>query len=342
MDSDWLDSAEVLKMLDDAKAGRSQRLSAWLREGPLRCTSPDYSSLVLVRDHRVSRVIGEDPGDDEGSPPDRDCWVDLNVPAEPDQDQRQAMNFLWRTGRDGATWSRMLVPRGRRIVEVRWLHGRYDFQIAKLSLADRVPEVLHEKIVGRASNGFGLTEAEIADNFDDMFVAKSPDDYHPPVDWDAVRAVRATLPPSIEDRTLGVLTRDESNGWFQTTIVALGHHVGITVRVDEQGAWEKGLRRAASVVERLDDYVAKAKRYAAMMFLDLKNNNWLAEDEQPVSMEDFQSQMRLSGLFFDAKGRVEFEFTDGASKDRPGLFCGHWIVLDMRGNDRFIRVELEG
>lgn len=58
-----------------------------------------------------------------------------------------------------------------------------------------------------------------------------------------------------------------------------------------------------------------------------------------ISSEEFQGLMQLSGLEFDAKGGVEFTFADGESADRSGLFWGHWIVVNMRGN-QFTRVEI--
>jgi hypothetical protein len=330
MESDWLDSTEIEKMLDGARAGRPERLSTWLRESRLRCASPDYSSLVLVREHKVSRV-------------DRVRWGDLNCPPEPGDPWAQFINLLRYSVTGGFSWSKVQMPDARRIIEAYWQHGRYTFLIASdLTFQQIVPGLLHERILGTAAPGLGLTGAAIADNFVKIFPGLDSANWRsriPPAD----HVAPADLPRTIEHRVLGVLTRDEArrSRSFHTTMVASGRRLRVVVEADWKGSCERALRRAEAIIGRLDDYVAKAKRHAASAFLDLKNDFWLAEDEHPISSEEFQGLMQLSALEFGARGGVEFTFADGESADRSGLFLGHWIVVTMRGY-QFTRVEIEG
>jgi hypothetical protein len=327
MDSDWLDTAEIFKMLDEARTGRSQRLSAFVRQSRLRCATPDYSSVIVVRSHKV-HLVGDD------------YWADLDVPREADGQWRQVINFFECSEQGGTGWSKMPVPFSRRIVEVDWREGRYEFEVAyRLWRAVKRPKDLHRIMVGSASSSFEQTEAAIALTFGKLVGTVPIDPVGPRIDW---VAVRAKMPRTIEDGVLGTLTRQIDDINFGTTIVALGRRIRITVSVDREGSCRAGLRRAASIVSQLDDYAARAKRYAASELLELKNNNWLTANEKPISSAEFQAEMQLSGLTFYDSGRVMFSFADGASKDRAGLFLGHGIEVDMETDDQFTYTELFG
>jgi hypothetical protein len=179
----------------------------------------------------------------------------------------------------GTSWSRLPVPFSRRIVQVLWYDGRYMFEIAyKLSLAVKRPKDLYRITVGSASSSFEQAEAAIEHNFGKIDGTIPIGPVGPPVDW---AAMKAKMPRIIEDIS------------FHTTIVALGRRIRITVTVDREGSCKAGLRRAASIMGRLDDYVTRAKAYAASEFLELKNNNWLAANQKPISNAEFQAEMRL-------------------------------------------------
>src|SRR5262245_50557248 len=120
-----------------------------------------------------------------------------------------------------------------------------------------------------AYDGFFQAEATIARNLGKIDGSVPIEHLGPPVDW---VAICAALPLTIEDSMLGVLTRDSKGINFDTTIVALGRRVSITVAVDAQGSWETALRRAVAVVGRLDAYVARAKKHAVRELLELKND----------------------------------------------------------------------
>jgi hypothetical protein len=325
LDSDWLELPQISDMLDQARAGARQRLDAYLAESRLRCASPDCSSLVAVRLHHAYVV------DDEG-------WADLNAPPEPDGHSRQVIVLFQRT-EYGIGESKLPVPFARRIVEVAWQEERWVFRLEDGEGVRATPLQLVRAMSDSLFRGFHQPEAAIARNFGKIDGSVPIEHLGPPVDW---AAIRAKLPPTIEDTVLGVLTRGSEGMDFGTTIVAHGRSVSISVSVDVQGSWETALRRAAGVVGRLDAYVARAKEHAVRELLDLENGGWLTDGEPSVSAEAFQRLMGLEGLTFYDDGSVVLHFEDGESAERSGLFWGHAIVVVMGSDDQFTAAQIEG
>jgi hypothetical protein len=324
MDTDWLDLREIMDLLDEARAGRRQGLDAYLAESRLRCASPDCSDLIVVRWHHTYFVS------DEG-------WATLNAPPTADGDSRQVIILNQRT-EDGLGSTSLPVPFTRRIIAVAWNEGCWVLQLEDGEV--RVtPLQLVRAMSDGSYDGFFQAEATIARNFGKIDGSAPIEHLGPPVDWDAICA---TLPLTIEDSVLGMLTRGRHGMDFGATIVALGRGVSISVAVDTQGSWEVALRRAVTVVRQLDAYVARAKEHAVSELLELKNDGWLHDGEPPVSAEAFQGLMQLEGLTFYHEGSVVLYFEDGENAERSGLFCGHAIVVSMDSDDQFTRATIEG
>src|SRR5262245_5283028 len=190
MDSDWLELQQLRDMLDDARAGRRQRLDAYLAESRLRCAAPDCASLIVVRLHLAYFVEGEG-------------WAALNAPPEPDGQARQVI-VLYDCTEDGIGSSNLPVPFARRIVAVAWDEGHWVLQLEDGEVR-ATPLQLVRAMSDGAYDGFFQAEATIARNLGKIDGSVPIEHLGPPVDW---VAICAALPLTIEDSMLGVLTRD--------------------------------------------------------------------------------------------------------------------------------------
>jgi hypothetical protein len=108
------------------------------------------------------------------------------------------------------------------------------------------------------------------------------------------------------------------------------------LRIDERGEIATAVNRARQVLGEFERHASGAREYAVQELLDLKNESWLDEDEEPVTPDQFKSRMELEGLVFSPDGEVNFYHRDG------DLFCGHCIQISMDGADHFVDAAIPG
>jgi hypothetical protein len=70
--------------------------------------------------------------------------------------------------------------------------------------------------------------------------------------------------------------------------------------------------------------------------LDLKNEDWLDEEEEPLSAGEFLARMVLKQISIRAGGEFGFTYRDG------DLFEGHWIVAEGEIGTEEINAGIEG
>ena len=102
------------------------------------------------------------------------------------------------------------------------------------------------------------------------------------------------------------------------------------------GAFDGSLRRASAVCANLPQLVRRGKEFAAENLLELKNEAWIDEEEEPVTAEQFMQLMTLEGFSCESDGTVIFYFEDG------DLFWGHCIEVRMDASDCFDYAEISG
>jgi hypothetical protein len=141
---------------------------------------------------------------------------------------------------------------------------------------------------------------------------------------------------SLSDPFLGRLRHDKTVNWYEGVFTVGDSPVAISLEVDEQGDVAPALNRAREVLEDIERHARGARDYAVEQLLDLKNESWLDEDEEPVTPEQFRARMELKGLVFSPAGEVTFSHRDG------DLFYGHSIRISMDGTDRFIDADIPG
>ncbi len=152
----------------------------------------------------------------------------------------------------------------------------------------------------------------------------------------AKRGRKPTSKPDLSDPVLGRLRYDKDVKWYEGVFAVGGSSISFNLEVNEQGDVAPALNRARQVLGDLERHARGARDYAVEQLLDLKNESWLDEDEEPVTAEQFQARMELRGLVFSRNGEVTFYHRDG------DLFYGHSIQIAMDAADRFIDADIPG
>ena len=128
-------------------------------------------------------------------------------------------------------------------------------------------------------------------------------------------------PVEIVDPVVGRLVLNKSVNWFEGKVTWLGKHIDIAVSVDDAGNPTDSLRTAKSLLEGMEQWAIKVNEYAAGELLELKNDNWLGEDENPISKAEFINRMQLNSITTYTDGDFDFWHYDG------DLFWGHSIQV---------------
>jgi len=141
--------------------------------------------------------------------------------------------------------------------------------------------------------------------------------------------------PDTEDEFLNRLRYDEKLGWYRVEAEVDGAPVELFIEADRDDL-APVLTRARQLVADLEKHARGAKDYAVARFLNLKNEEWLEDDEAPVTPEEFRQRMALQFVSVFANGDVAFYHADG------GMFRDHTISIVMDGNDQFVGADVPG
>lgn len=125
---------------------------------------------------------------------------------------------------------------------------------------------------------------------------------------------RRRNPPTFSDPHLGKLTADDLMGWAGEA-EWLGGKCQVSVdHLDD-------LAVAHALWNDQQGWTTKAIKLAVSQLLELKNDSWLGEDEEPASADDFARRLKIESVGIEKKGAFELWFDDG------GLFGGHAIAI---------------
>ncbi|WP_310488252.1 DUF2262 domain-containing protein [Chamaesiphon sp. VAR_69_metabat_338] len=142
--------------------------------------------------------------------------------------------------------------------------------------------------------------------------------------------------PDLEHPELGILQYQQEYDWYEGKIEVQQSEILIRLSTDERGNVAAALERANNLVEELERYAQLAKEYAAVMLLQIKNETWIDDDEQPLTPEQFQQRTSLESISIDAAGEISFYHND------DDLFWGHCILVTMDSENNFIGAEIAG
>ena len=142
--------------------------------------------------------------------------------------------------------------------------------------------------------------------------------------------------PDIIDPTLGNLHYEDRLGWYETAVTHCGTRVRVCLSTDESGDVTRPLEFARRIIGQIVRYSDIAKDYAASQLLNLKNEAWLDDDEDPLTLNQFKDRVRLESIVCYSSEGATFYHEDG------DLFCGHCIELRMNSNHEFTEACIAG
>lgn len=161
-------------------------------------------------------------------------------------------------------------------------------------------------------NAFGTPQAELVDIVAVMY------------DGDAElagRAERLGRPVRVEDDRFGLLTLDRQFNWFETDATWKSDEVVLRLSMSGCDNVEQLIALAHALWDSQDKWDQAIRACAVTSLLDLKNENWLADDEEEVTAEEFFDRITPEGIVLYHTGRFEF------SCDDDEMFGGHGIEV---------------
>lgn len=143
-------------------------------------------------------------------------------------------------------------------------------------------------------------------------------------------------PTEIFDHDFGNLILNKSVDWFEGEILWLGKKVNISLSVDEENDVKSTIEAARSLIRRMDHWASLVNEYAIAQLLELKNENWLNDDEDPVGKKEFLDRMNLQSITVYPDGSFDFWHSDG------DLFYGHSIQISGSIEDGLTHADIPG
>lgn len=135
------------------------------------------------------------------------------------------------------------------------------------------------------------------------------------------QAQKLQEPVTFEDRQFGTFTLDRRVDWYEAETHWMSKPVRLSFNADEPDKMGKSLATARQLWADESAWQQKIDRCALEHLLDLKNDNWLGEEETEVSPEEFAERMRIESISVQSDGSFEFWYDDG------DLFWGHTIMV---------------
>lgn len=130
----------------------------------------------------------------------------------------------------------------------------------------------------------------------------------------------------ISTQTFGMLTFDRSDEIFYGEMDWNEDPVELLFYPAEGHDIARGLEAAETIWKSIAGWDGQAKQRAALELLEIKNENWLGEDEdgedeEALTAADFMDRMTLESISFLPDGDFTFHYDDG------DLFWGHSIQV---------------
>lgn len=123
---------------------------------------------------------------------------------------------------------------------------------------------------------------------------------------------------------------------FEGEIEFEGQSVLMLVFVDDDEEIEQANTRANNALVWARENYQAAIEYGVQELLDLKNEAWLDEDEDPVTADEFKALLEFNELSVYDDGGIAFVFDGG------DLFWGHFVTISTDADYQFISADLEG
>jgi hypothetical protein len=138
------------------------------------------------------------------------------------------------------------------------------------------------------------------------------------------------------DDNLGTLVYDKGVEWFSKNMQWCSNYAELVFNTNDVDELKRMIRDYSFVLENNKEWDVKAREFAALKLLDLKNDFWLDEDEAELTHSDFVNRIGLESLSIESDGGLTFWFKDG------DIFAGHVIIVKANSNGEFLDAEMAG
>ncbi|SCW74009.1 hypothetical protein SAMN04487970_103760 [Paenibacillus tianmuensis] len=296
----YYDTSDMLNKLKIAYQGDGEAIAA-IQALTLPCAvTPDYTVLIAVQEKHATQ--------------DEDGLVRVLNKAPEAGGGRKQVADIYQCGEESSSWCSVPIPFRFVVREVCCEDGVFRFISETGEAVAGTPVQINRAMLDVSYTFNGVPESDIEQCFRNISATVVPP--RPP------KKTAADNPP-IQDDGLGTLTFYELLQQFETTVWANDHSFDLVIHIDSREEALALLPAVRGIIARLEAIDSKARAFAADELLELKNDNWLVEDEEPVTKKDFVQRMSIETIAFDEDGAFEIWFADG------DLFWGHSIMVSM-------------
>jgi hypothetical protein len=151
----------------------------------------------------------------------------------------------------------------------------------------------------------------------------------------ASRAAELGRPVRIKDDRFGLFTLDQFN-CFENDATWKSDQVVLSLKMSGCDNVERLMTLARALWDAQDKWDRAVRECAVMSLLELKNENWLADDEEEVTAEEFFERITPEQIVVYHTGRFEFWCND------DDMFGGHTIEVIGNLFDGAQSADLQG
>lgn len=124
-----------------------------------------------------------------------------------------------------------------------------------------------------------------------------------------------------ESKTFGTFKLDRAYRWFQCIYKWKGTDIDLYFNTDQLAEMESLEKIAVELFSREKSWDQSIKQKITKDLLSIRNENWIEEDENPLSPEEFQAKIRIDAIEIHAEGEFQFWYDDADT------FWGHAISI---------------
>lgn len=143
-------------------------------------------------------------------------------------------------------------------------------------------------------------------------------------------------PVEIVDAILGILTLNRKIDHFEGKARWSSREIEISIAPDNTGDASSVIETMKALLDNQEYWSKEAEESIVSQLLDIKNDNWLGEDESPLHEHAFIARTRLESITAYRDGEFELWYNDG------DLFWGHAILVAASLAQGIRRVEIAG
>lgn len=143
-------------------------------------------------------------------------------------------------------------------------------------------------------------------------------------------------PIELDHPLFGKLIYNRRYDWYEGNIDWCGQLVEITLSCSDPNKPDDVLNTATILFTNQNKWLTAALEFTVEQLLEIKNNNWLDEDEEMVTNNDFINRMTLETISVEEDSHFSFWFDD------DNLFLGHAIQVTGTLKDGFTLADIPG